>query len=174
MKNKEIKKLAKKIYNQIEFERNSLVKASSEHTHDDWCDYDPEVSSKFKKMVLQLIGYKDNLKINITSSNISIYISDIKKIKSNYSSKLSSEEDYLEISIIKDLGYSISKGYRKNTQFKDKDIFNQLEGLVRDRLSKINKENFNDIWNDIMLESGLVRDNNLLDILEGDKKINKG
>lgn len=166
MKNKEIKKIAKQIYKQIELEREKPAKG--EFVIGDWSDYDPDVSDKFKKMVLQIIQYKENLRINITDSNISIYINDIKNLKSNYSSKLSSEEDYLEISIIKDIGYSISKGYRKSSQFRDKDIFNQLESLVKDRLSKINKENFNDIWENIMLESGLVRDNNLLDILKED------
>lgn len=166
MKNKEIKKIAKQIYKQIKLEREQPVKGEVDHC--DWSEYDPDVSDKFKKMFLQIIEYKENLRINITDSNISIYIQDIKNLKSNYSSKLNSEEDYLEISIIKDIGYSISKGYRKNSQFRDKDIFNQLESLVKDRLSKINKENFNDIWENIMLESGLVRDNNLLDILEKD------
>lgn len=173
MKNKEIKKIAKQIYKQIKLEREQ---PKGEVDRCDWSEYDPDVSGeydpdvsdKFKKMFLQIIEYKENLRINITDSNISIYIQDIKNLKSDYSSKLNSEEDYLEISIIKDVGYSISKGYRKKSQFRDKDIFNQLESLVKDRLSKINKENFNDIWENIMLESGLVRDNNLLDILEKD------
>lgn len=168
MKNKEIKKIAKQIYKQIELEREQPIKAKAEANHGDWSEYDPDVSDKFKKMVLQIMEYKESLRIGLTNSNISIYIQDIKNLKSNYSSKLNSEEDYLEISIIKDIGYSISKGYRKNSQFKDKDIFNQLESLIKDRLSKINKENFNDIWENIMLESGLVRDNNLLDILKED------
>jgi hypothetical protein len=165
MKSKNIKKIAKEFHRQIRLEKQEPIKS---YDDSDWCEYDPEVSDKFKKMFLQIIDYKDNIRINISDSNISVSIQDIKNLKSKHKSKLISEEDYLEISIIKDIGYSISKGYRKNSQFKDKDIFNQLESLVKDRLSILNRENFNDIWENIMLESGLVRDNNLLDILKED------
>jgi hypothetical protein len=164
MKSKNIKKIAKELYKQIRLEKEEPVKAKYDYS--DWCEYDPEVSDKFKKMFLQIIDYKDNLRINISESNISVSIQDVKNLKSKHKSKLNSDEDYLEISITKDRGYSIIKGYDKRSQFKDKDIFSQLEGIVKDRLSILNRENFNDIWENIMLESGLVRDNNLLDILK--------
>jgi hypothetical protein len=165
MKSKNIKKIAKEFYRQIRLEKEVPVK-SINYDDSDWCEYDPEVSDKFKKMFLQIIDYKENLRINISESNISVSIQDVKNLKSKSKSKLNSDEDYLEISIIKNRGYSILKGYDKRSQFKDRDMFNQLEALVKDRLSILNRENFNDIWENIMLESGLVRDNNLLDILK--------
>jgi hypothetical protein len=165
MKSKDIKKIAKELYRQIRLEKEEPVKASK-YDDGDWCEYDPDVSEKFKKMFIQIIDYKENLTIKLSDYNISVYIQDVKNLKSKHRSKLASDEDYLEISITKDRGYSIVKGYNKRSQFKDKDIFNQLEGIVKNRLSLLNRENFNDIWENIMLESGLVRDNNLLDILK--------
>jgi hypothetical protein len=166
MKSKNIKKITKELYRQIRLEKEEQVKAKNDYIDGDWCEYDSEVSDKFKKMFLQIIDYKDNLRINISDSNISVYIQDVKNLKSKSKLKSNSDDDCLEILITKDRGYSLVKGYNKRSQFKDKDIFNQLEGIVKDRLSILNRENFNDIWENIMLESGLIRDNNLLDILK--------
>jgi hypothetical protein len=166
MKSKNIKKITKELYRQIRLEKEEQAKAKNDYIDGDWCEYDSEVSDKFKKMFLQIIDYKDNLRINISDSNISVYIQDVKNLKSKSKLKSNSDDDYLEILITKDRGYSLVKGYNKRSQFKDKDIFNQLEGIVKDRLSILNRENFNDIWENIMLESGLIRDNNLLDILK--------
>ncbi len=171
MKSKNIKKIAKEFYRQIRLEKEGSPKAEgkilkNDYIDGDWGEYDSEVSDKFKKMFLRIIEYKANIRINISDYNISVSIQDIKNLKSKHKSKLISDDDYLEISITKDIGYSVIKGYNKRSQFRDKDIFNQLEGIVKDRLSILNRENFNDIWENVMLESGLVRDNNLIDILK--------
>lgn len=68
--------------------------------------------------------------------------------------------------MIKNIGFSVVRGYNKRSNYKDTNIFDDLESLIKDRLRVINKENFNDIWNTIMVDSGLIRDNNLLDILK--------
>jgi hypothetical protein len=122
---------------------------------------------RFKKMITQLIDYSDNLRINIEPEVISISVSDINQLKSKSSSKnLNSDDDYLEVSIIKNIGFSVVRGYNKRSHYKDTNIFDDLESLIKERLKVINKENFSDIWNTIMVDSGLIRDNNLLDILK--------
>jgi hypothetical protein len=168
MKKKEIKKIAKQIFKQFKLENESNQgKKVAVRENYEFSEYDSEVSDRFKKMIIQLIEYSDNLRINVDSEILSISISDINQLKSKTNSKnLNSDDDYLEISIIKNIGFSVSRGYSKRGQYKDIDIFNELEPLVKERLKVINKENFNNIWNTIMVDSGLIRDNNLLDILK--------
>jgi hypothetical protein len=40
-------------------------------------------------------------------------------------------------------------------------MFKDLSPAIRERLKEINFENFDDIWNDVMKKSGVIRDNNL-------------
>lgn len=168
MKKKEINKLAKQIFRQfrLENESNQIKKVAVRENYE-FSEYDSEVSNRFKKMITQLIDYSDNLRINIEPEVISISVSDINQLKSKSSSKnLNSDDDYLEVSIIKNIGFSVVRGYNKRSHYKDTNIFDDLESLIKERLKVINKENFSDIWNTIMVDSGLIRDNNLLDILK--------
>ena len=168
MKRKEINKLAKQIFRQfrLENESNQIKKVAVRENYE-FSEYDSEVSNRFKKMITQLIDYSDNLRINIEPEVISISVSDINQLKSKSSSKnLNSDDDYLEVSIIKNIGFSVVRGYNKRSHYKDTNIFDDLESLIKERLKVINKENFSDIWNTIMVDSGLIRDNNLLDILK--------
>lgn len=167
MKKKEVKKIAKQIFKQIRLQKESdMIGKVDVRENYEFSEYDSEVSNRFKRMIIQLIEYSDNLRININPEVISISISDINQLKSKNSSKKLNDDGYLEISILKNTGFSISRGYNKRSNYKDTNIFDDLESLVKDRLRVINKENFNDIWNTIMVDSGLIRDNNLLDILE--------
>lgn len=168
MKKKEVKKIAKQIFKQIRLEKESdrIGKVAVRENYD-FSEYDSEVSNRFKRMIIQLIEYSDNLRINIEPEVISISVSDINQLKSKSSSKkLNSDDDYLEVSIIKNIGFSVVRGYNKRSHYKDTNIFDDLESLIKERLKVINKENFNGIWNTIMVDSGLIRDNNLLDILK--------
>lgn len=168
MRKKEINKLAKQIFRQfrLENESNQIKKVAVRENYE-FSEYDSEVSNRFKKMITQLIDYSDNLRINIEPEVISISVYDINQLKSKSSSKnLNSDDDYLEVSIIKNIGFSVVRGYNKRSHYKDTNIFDDLESLIKKRLKVINKENFSDIWNTIMVDSGLIRDNNLLDILK--------
>lgn len=168
MRKKEINKLAKQIFRQfrLENESNQIKKVAVRENYE-FSEYDSEVSNRFKKMITQLIDYSVNLRINIEPEVISISVSDINQLKSKSGSKnLNSDDDYLEVSIIKNIGFSVVRGYNKRSHYKDTNIFDDLESLIKKRLKVINKENFSDIWNTIMVDSGLIRDNNLLDILK--------
>ena len=68
--------------------------------------------------------------------------------------------------MIKDEGFSINLSYQKRSNYEDIDMFNELIDIVSKRVMEINKENFTDIWDKVMKESGIIRDNNLDQLLD--------
>jgi hypothetical protein len=172
MKSKKLKKLAKLFHEEIrKYERDSRpMKMSEEISGGDWSEYDPEVSEKFKKMVLNLATYKNNININIDNGRVAISTGDITKVKTpikRNSNTLYSEDNYVEMSLHKGLGFSINYGYRLKTNYKDEKLFDEIQPILVQRLKEINADNFNEIWTELMRESGVLRDNNLDDILNG-------
>jgi hypothetical protein len=143
---------------------------SEEISGGDWSEYDSEVSDKFKKMILNLATYKNNININVDDSRISVSVGDITKVKTpikRSSNVLYSEENYVEMSLHKSLGFSINYGYKLRTNYKDEKLFDELKPILIQKLKEINADNFNEIWTELMRESGVLRDNNLDNILNG-------
>jgi hypothetical protein len=172
MKSKKLKKLAKLFHEEVRNHERELrpLKISEEVSGGDWSEYDPEVSEKFKKMVLNLATYKNNININVDSNRVSISVGDITSVKApikRSSNVLYSEENYVEMSLYKDLGFSINYGYKLKTNYKDEKLFSELQPILVQKLKEINADNFNEIWTELMRESGVLRDNNLDDILNG-------
>jgi hypothetical protein len=172
MKSKKIKKMAKLIHEEFRnYERESRpMKMSEEISNGDWSEYDPEVSEKFKKMVLNLANYKNNININIDSHRISISTGDIttvKKVNKRSPNTLYSEDNYVEMSLVKNLGFSVNYGYKLRSNYKDEKLFDELQPILVQKLKEINADNFNEIWSELMKESGVLRDSNLDDILNG-------
>jgi hypothetical protein len=165
MKKKKVKKIAKKLYKQITNYKGDLrpIKESI-----NYCDYDSEVSEKFKKLILCIIEYKDNININVSTDSFSISIPDISLIKKpTQKGRLYNDDNYLEIVVNKSEGFSINQGYSKRSNYKDIKIFNELHSIVNKRLKEINGENFGEILENILKESGIMRDNNLEELLNG-------
>ena len=172
MKSKKIKKMAKLIHEEFrKYESESRpMKMSEEISNGDWSEYDSEVSEKFKKMILNLATYKNNININVDDSRISVSVGDITKVKTpikRSSNILYSEENYVEMSLHKGLGFSINYGYKLRTNYKDEKLFDELKPILIQKLKEINADNFNEIWTELMRESGVLRDNNLDNILNG-------
>ena len=121
-------------------------------------------------MVLNLANYKNNININIDSSRVSISTSDVttvkKPIKRN-SNTLYSDDNYVEMSLHKNLGFSINYGYKFRSNYKDEKLFDELKPILVQKLKEINADNFNEIWTELMKESGILRDSNLDDIFNG-------
>jgi hypothetical protein len=46
-------------------------------------------------------------------------------------------------------------------------MYNDLIDDIKDITKKINSDNFTEIWTDVMKESGVIRDSNLDDLLNG-------
>ena len=136
----------------------------------DWAEYDEEVSEKLKKILLNLLNYRNNINININDSGFSISTDNLSGIKKsrNSSSGLTkvSDDDYFSVEIIKETGFSINKGYNIRAQYLDPKMYDEILPLATNKLKDINSENFNDIWNDVMKESGLMRDNNIDELLK--------
>lgn len=172
MKSKKMKKIVKLFHEEFRnYEKESRpMKMSEEVSNGDWSEYDPEVSEKFKKMVLSFSNYKNNIHISIDSNRVSISTNDITTVKKNIkksSNTLYSDENYVEMSLHKDLGFCINYAYKLRTNYKDKKLFDEIQPILTKRLKEINADNFNEIWSDLMKESGVLRDNNLDDILNG-------
>ena len=165
MKKKELKKLAKSLYLQI---NNYQKKSHPVREYVNYCDYDSEVSDRFKKLVFSIIKYKDNININVSDQNFSISIPDVTLIKKPLmKGRVYSDDNYLEIVVNKSEGFSINFGYSKRSNYEDVDIFNDLHPIVDKRLKEINAENFSEILETLMKESGIMRDNNLEELLNG-------
>ena len=164
MKEKKLKKIIKSVLE--EMRKYDIPIALKEDTDINRCEYDAEVSSKFKKMILNLINYKENLSMSVDESRIAISASDISSIKkaNHRNGGLIKEDDFIEIMIRKDIGFDISRGYRMKSSYQDKEMYSELVEEVKTKLKDLNSENFNNIWTDVMKESGVLRDNNLNEI----------
>jgi hypothetical protein len=165
MKNKDLKKIAKIITDEIRNYNSPMAEKVEENI---WCDYNSEVSTKFKKMILSLSNYKKNLRFDVNDCRISISTDDLTLIKSSKTSsnKLYDEENYLRIEVTKE-GFSVNHGYNKRSFYKDDNMYNDLIDDIKDITKKINSDNFLEIWDDVMKESGVIRDSNLDDLLNG-------
>ena len=165
MKKKDLKKIAKIITNEIRNYNSPMAEKVEEHT---WCEYDSEVSSKFKKMILSLSNYKNNLRFDVNDSKISITTDDLTLIKSGKASnnRLYNEENYLRVEITKE-GFNVNHGYNKRSFYKDDNMYNDLINDIKDITKRVNSDNFTEIWTDVMKESGIIRDSNLDDLLNG-------
>lgn len=167
MKEKKLKKIVKLVVEEMR-EMDRPIK--SQMYTGDWAEYNEEVSNKLKTMLINLLNYRNNINININDNSLSIStdnLSGIKKTRSNSSGLVKiSDDDYFSVEIIKGTGFTINKGYNIRTQYLDNKMFDEILPLATNKLKEINNENFNDIWNDVMKESGLMRDNNIDELLK--------
>jgi hypothetical protein len=167
MKEKKLKKIIKEVLNEVrDYDRPMKVQMYT----GDWVEYDEEVSNKLKTMVLNLLNYRNNINININDNSFSIStdnLSGVKKLRSNSNvlTKIS-DDDYFSIEIVKETGFCINKGYNVRSQYLDSKMYDEILPLATSKLRDINSENFNNIWNDVMKESGLMRDNNIDELLK--------
>ncbi len=126
----------------------------------DFCENDPEISRKFRKLVIDLIEFK-NVHINISNSYMNILVDDLSTISSPSNTNKSSGINNLEISINKS-GFRISHSYGNNrSNYLDSSIFDDLFPIVSNKLKEINAENFINIWEKVVKESKIIRNNNL-------------
>lgn len=167
MKEKKLKKIVQLVVEEMR-EMDRPIK--SQMYTADWAGYDEEVSNKLKTMLLNLLNYRNNINININDSGFSIStdnLSGIKKVRSNSNGLTKiSDDDYFSVEILKETGFSINKGYNIRAQYLDPKIYDEILPLATNKLKEINSENFNDIWDIVMKESGLMRDNNIDELLK--------
>lgn len=167
MKEKKLKKIIKEVLNEVrDYDRPMKAQMYT----GDWAEYNEEVSNKLKTMVLNLLNYRNNINININDNSLSISTDNLSGVKKSRSSSNGltkvSDDDYFSVEIIKETGFSVNRGYNIRSQYLDSKIYDEILPLATNKLKEINSENFNDIWNDVMKESGLMRDNNIDELLK--------
>jgi hypothetical protein len=148
-------------------DESELVEVTSKDIYSDFdsSEYDPDVSEKFKKMILNIANYKNNINLNINHDRITISCEDVKGIKGRNKSTFN-DDNYLEILIRRGYGFSVNNGYKLRSSYKDENIYDELLPELSEKMKLINNENFNNIWSKIMTDSGIIRDTNLEDILK--------
>jgi len=167
MKKSKVKKIATMIYEQVRnYEKNQVTTRENINYN----DYDVVVSQKVKNLILNIIKYKDNIHITIGDDYFTVSTNDATKIKNNQGIKVNpykiSEDYYFEISVQQDEGFTLNYGYSKRSNFLDKSMFSELSPVIKQRLKEINAENFSEIWETLMKDSGIMRDNNLETLLD--------
>ena len=161
MKKKNLKKISKYIFDSVrEREKNDRLQTPQESYN--WCEYDQEVTKKFIKLFNGIMNYTDNIQIDYSENHISIHTESIPHIKKTPPNTIS-ENDYLKLEISK-TGFVLNRGYKKVSRYKDENIFNELINIVKDKVKEINANNFNDIYDKVNKESGLLRDSNIDEI----------
>lgn len=168
MKKKKIKSL---INESIKEAINGTYPSKSSNDEFLMSEYNKDVSDKFKKLIFNLLPYIDNLNVHISSDYISISCEDTKILKnqlvSNNGAKyIGNDNNYLEINIRKDSGFSISSGYRLRSSYKDIKIYDDLVFEISNKLQRKNSNNFEKIYSKVMIDSGIIRDSNLDEILD--------
>lgn len=159
MKNKKLKKIAQIIAHELQHAR---LKNEVEDIHLNWTEYDPHISEKFKIMYFNLLEYSNDVRIETTSQRINLSTDDITSLKKvKKSNLLNREEDYLRLEVIKDEGFVINRGYKNSCYYSDVNIFNELFDKTNEYKRKVNIKNFDEVFDEIMVQSGMVRDNNL-------------
>ena len=165
MKKSKLKKLAKLLHQQVTNYEKSLRPIREKINYN---DYDLEVSEKVKSLILNIIQYKNNIHISFGDDFFSISTSDATQIKKQrIKNFLHSDEYFFEVSVQKEEGFTLNYGYSRKSSYYDKDIFNDMSTIVKNRLKEINDENFSDICESLMKDSGIMRDSNLEDLLNG-------
>jgi hypothetical protein len=130
-------------------------------------DCNEETFVKFEKLVNHLLNYDVN--IEIYNSYLAIYSDSYKRVKSSKSisntTNLANESERIEINITKD-HFSMNVGYQNRSKFKKEGVYDYFKDLFLEELKKKNNNNFIDSYNSIMKESGLLRDENLENLLK--------
>jgi len=138
----------------------------SRYSYQNACEYDSDISDKFRRMISNIIKYNDSLSISINNSEINIHTNDLSTLKcNNVNINHPKKDSPLEIQIEKGEGFMINRNYISSF-YKDINIFDCLYIEISEKLKNLNKESFNDLYCDIMKESGLIRDENLKLILD--------
>ena len=161
MKKSKLKKIAKLLHQEVRsYEKIGIGRPTREKI--DYSDYDGEVSEKVKNLILNVIKFKDNIHISSNDEYFSISSNDATQIKKpRLKNHLHSDERYLEINVQKGEGFTVTYGYSRRTNYTDVNLFDELNPIVKSRLKEINAENFTEIWETLMKDSGVMRDNNL-------------
>jgi hypothetical protein len=163
MKKKNLKKLAKLLYKEArdyETKFQESIPTKSEINRCDSLEYDEEISNKFYNFVCNLVKLRDRLNVNVSER----YIGIDGNINQPTGGKL--KEDYIDIRIYES-DFSVTRNYSRSYSFKDPHMLERLKPQLFSKFKEISKESLLDIIDDVMVTTGLSRENNLEEILKG-------
>lgn len=162
MKAKKLKKLIQKsLIEVIEKDKYDRLIKEEPNTYQDimFSDTNQEINKKFRKLFNKILTLRDDLNIHINENRISI-----NSEMSRYTQKLSQDE-YLSIEIIKDTGFLFSYG-KKRLAFRDKNIYDESLESMKKVFDTLNIDNFQEIYQQVLVDTGLSRQTNLEDLLD--------
>lgn len=140
------------------------IKEDSQTRYNDFMfsESSDEIREKSRKMFWGLLKFRDQLRININDNCISIHSeSGFKKNQNNYLNTV----DYFDLDIIKDTGF-ILNFKDKRLAFKDENIYQDVLSKVKETFTDLNLQNFDELYHEIMVDSGLARETNLNSLLD--------
>jgi uncharacterized protein (UPF0210 family) len=163
MKRKKIEKLSDIISEKL---KDELYNGTTKAAEDYITKADSETFNKFEKIINNLLNYDIN--VNIDSGYLGIYTDDIKSIKNkikNTKFGKVNDDDRLEISINKNR-FTINIGYNQRSSFLYEGVYDHFYEKFVKYLDNKNNKNFSETYNVLMKESGLLRDENLENLLK--------
>lgn len=121
---------------------------------------DDDIRKRSRNLIFRLLTLRDQLHININDRVISIS-SELSKLKGK---STQSYDEYFSLEIIDKVGYILSYS-EKRFAFKDEFLYEETIDQINIIFKKVNHQNFEEIYQTIMKESGLARESNLDDLL---------
>jgi hypothetical protein len=163
MKKREIKKLAEKIFKiskrweKKKYSNEVELKSTVESI--EYCTYDKEISEKFFKFITNLIKVKEKLNIDYYREGINIFC-DLNRYKSN---KYTTESNF-EIRVDSE-GFRIRRDYGSYLSFADTTFLEKIKPVIKEKNEVITREKIVETVDNLTIELGLSRENNLDEIL---------
>lgn len=173
MRKKELKKILKKSLidfknkvdkkEKLKYSKSMIEPVSNQFNDYMFSDTNEENKSQIRNMIFRLLTLRDQLSINITDDRITIS-SDygLKPYKNNLNYQNS---DYFHLDVINKTGYLLN--YKeKRVAFKDESLYDDIVDKIKKIFEDLNNKNFEDLYNEVLVESGLARESNLDDLLK--------
>ena len=160
MKKKKIKKLAKLIF----FEASKLESKNTSIKLKEigGIEYDKDVSDRFYNFISNLVKLRNILRIEVNNDFISIY-GDLNTNTTKSNSPV--KENRIEIRITRD-GFTLSKDYAQQHNYQDTTMLDRIRPKVIDIFKSSTKESILGIMDEVIVSTGLSRENNLDEILK--------
>jgi len=160
MKKKNLYKLIKKAISEA---NNESFKPTPERMNDSlFSELTEESKVKIRNLITRISHYRDELEYTIDQSSISISTSYEKKIISSNNGST----NYFNIQIMKGVGFILSFN-DKRIMMRDITLYDEMKEEIKKISDGINQDNFIQLYNAVMKESGLNRESNLDELLTG-------
>lgn len=162
MNKKKLYKVLKKAILDVKKQEYTAIPINEKNSYNDliFTDSDDDIRKRSRNLIFRLLSLRDQLNININDRAISIG-----SVLSRLNGKSSQNyDDYFSLEIIDKVGYILSYS-EKRLAFKDESLYIEIIDQINTIFKKINHQNFEEIYQTIMKESGLARESNLDDLL---------